>query len=100
MAQQIELSDETYQKLQALAEEQGLTPAEWIEARLSRTHTPIDAESGKDSHEGQTLADTLQGYIGVIDSSQEPYDHRERTPLGDMVAEKLAGQGIKAPWQR
>ena len=46
----------------------------------------------------------LVGYslvrYGVIDSSKEPYDDAERTPLGDAVAEKLVSQGIKAPWQR
>ena len=97
---QIELPDDVYRKLEALAKEHGLTPAEWVEARLSRDHAPIDAESGKSSHEEKTLADTLQGYIGVIDSSKEPYDDAERTPLGDAVAEKLASQGIKTPWQR
>jgi hypothetical protein len=97
---QLEMPDGVYEKLETVAKEHGLTPVEWIEAKLSPTHTPIDAESGKSSHEEQTLADTLQGYIGVVDSSKEPYDNAERTPLGDMVAENLAQQGIKAPWQR
>ncbi len=99
MTHQLELPDEVYQKLEMLAKEQGVTPAEWIAARLSH-HRGNDAEEGQDLPQQQSLLETLRGYIGVIDSSQKPYSDDERTPLGDMVAEKLASQGIKAPWQR
>lgn len=99
MTHQLELPDEVYQKLEMLANEQGVTPAEWIAARLSH-HQVNDAEEEQDSPEERPLSETLNGYIGVIDSSKEPYSDDERTPLGDLVAEKLASQGIKAPWQR
>ncbi len=99
MTHQLELPDEVYQKLELLAKEQGVTPAEWIAARLSHHHGN-DAEAGQDSPEEQPLSETLRGYIGVIDSSKELYSDDERTPLGDLVAEKLTSQGIKAPWQR
>src|SRR4051794_41031009 len=100
MTHQLELPDEVYQTLATLAKEQGVTPAEWIAARLSHNHAPMNAEEGQDSQEEQSLSETLRGYIGVVDSSKELYRDDERTPLGDMVAEKLARQGIKAPWQR
>jgi hypothetical protein len=96
----IELPDDIYKWLEREAREQGVTLAEWIAARLSGSHMPTDAEAGQDSHQEQPLSEALHGYIGVIDSSKEPYSDDERTPLGDMVAEKLASQGIKAPWQR
>ena len=99
MTHQLELPDEVYKKLELLAKEQGVTPVEWIAARLSPHHVN-EAEAGRDSPEEQSLSETLRGYIGVIDSSKEPYTDDERTPLGDLVAETLAGQGIKAPWQR
>ncbi|MBV9036661.1 MAG: hypothetical protein JO182_19385 [Acidobacteriaceae bacterium] len=99
MTHQLELPDEVYQKLEMSAKEQGVTPAEWIAARLSHHHVN-NAEGGQGSPEEQSLSETLREYIGVIDSSQEPYSADERTPLGDMVAEQLASQGIKAPWQR
>src|SRR3954447_4718011 len=96
----IEVSEATYETIEALAREKGLTPSEWVVAQIPASHGLVDAEGGNSSHKEQTLADTLQGYIGVIDSSKEQYPNAERTPLGDMVAEKLAEQGIKAPWQR
>ena len=99
MTYQLELPEEVYQKLEIVAKEQGITPAEWVAARRSH-HRGNNAEGGQDSPPEQSLLETLRGYIGVIDSSQEPYSDDERTPLGDIVAEKLASQGIQAPWQR
>src|SRR3954449_10203184 len=120
---QIEISDHAYQKLETLAKEQGLTPAEWIEARLSHDHAPVNAD------EGQPAREALASYIGAIDSSKErpapranderfksvaetiaPHtvDSRAHTPdpkyrsdFGDVVDEKMEKQGFKRPkWQR
>ena len=93
MTNQVELPDDVYRELTREAEEQKVTVAEWITARLSRAPETLNSDD-------RPLSDGLQGYVGLIDSSKDPYPDDERSPLGDMVAEKLAKQGIKAPWQR
>jgi hypothetical protein len=79
-----------------LADEQGVSPVEWIESTISR-HAP----AGTGDLSSQNLADALAPYIGAVDSSTVKPDPRYRSPFGDLVDQKLAKQGIKPPqWEQ
>lgn len=95
MTHVVELPEETYQKLQRVAEEEGVTPAEWITATVSRAGTQVPV-NGKESPR-HALAD----YIGAFDSSEVKPDERFRSDFGDVVDAKFARQGITPPrWER
>jgi hypothetical protein len=82
MTHVLELSDETYQRLQRAAENEGVTPVEWLEATKS-------------------VAEALTRYIGSVDSRTHTPDAKYRSEFGDIVDEKMAKQGSKPPeWQR
>jgi hypothetical protein len=115
----IEVSDATYEMIETLAKEKGLTPSEWLEAQFSPSHAPVNAD------EGQAAREALSPFIGAIDSSKErpeppaneqrfksvaeaiaPHtvDSRAHTPdpkyrsaFGDIVDEKMEKQGFKRP---
>jgi hypothetical protein len=88
------LPDDVYQRLKEQAGKEGVSPAEWIEAKVAGGRTVATDE------EGAPLSKALAGYIGVIDTLENPVTAKDRTALGDMVAEDLAKQGIRPPWQR
>jgi hypothetical protein len=95
MANVLELSDATFQRLQRVAEEQGITPAEWIESTLSRQ--PLTQSTGS----LKSVAEALVPYIRCVDSSKHPPDPKHRSAFGDIVDEKMAKQGLKRPeWRR
>lgn len=85
MAYQLELPNEVYDKLQKAAERDGVSPADWIDARLS------------DSSRKQPSRQALARYIGGFDSSQEMPDPKYRTEFGKIVAEKLRKGGLDIP---
>jgi hypothetical protein len=74
--------------LERTAQEQGLTPADWIAASL-----PGRSAAGEE----HSLALLLEGLIGAIDSSGEPRRGGTPTAFGDMVAKKLERQGLRRP---
>jgi hypothetical protein len=82
MTHLLELSYEVYEKLQQAAAREGVSPADWIEARL-----PVTAE-------GLPNRPVLARYLGGFDSSQELPDPKYRTEFGDIIAEKLRKQGL------
>lgn len=99
MAHQVELSDHVYQKIQQAAEQQGITPSEWIEAAFLQTNVPTTTDKETITSE-QYLGDVLQGIVGSFDSSKEQYDNRRVNPMAEMVADKLQKQGVEIPWRR
>jgi hypothetical protein len=78
----LELSDEIYTRLLDAAAASGMTPVEWIAARL-----PQPAASAKDDAEPtRTLAERFAGRVGVIDSGGQV---RAAEDIGDRFAEHL-----------
>ena len=96
MTHPLELPEHVYQMIQRAAKKEGLTPAEWIEATVSRVGTPVPA----DEETERPLSDVLKGLVGSFDSSKEHYDERVVRPMAEMVADKLQKQGIEVPWRR
>jgi hypothetical protein len=84
---QISLPDHVYENLLAVAEMQGVTPADWIASQL-----PASAEQQKKS-----LPDLLSGLVGAINSQEEPRPSYNKTAFGEAIAAKLAKQGIHRP---
>ncbi len=81
---QITLPETVYQTLLIVAQQQGITPADWIAAQLASTVT-----------EEQPLPDLLSDLVGAIDSQAEPRSPIQSTPFGQGVAAKLARQGLR-----
>lgn len=100
MTHQVELPDHVYRIIQQAAEKQGITPAEWIEATVSRVGTPVPADHQENAIGERSLREVLNGLVGSFDSSQEQYGDRQVSPMAEMVADKLQKQGIEVPWRR
>jgi hypothetical protein len=86
MSRIIELPDELFRDLERVAQERGLTPADWIA-------TTLPGASG--AVEYQPLAELLQGLIGAVDSTKEPRSGQARTAFGELIAKKLEKQGLR-----
>lgn len=97
MTHHVELPDHVYRKLQEAAEKQGITPAEWIAATVSRARAPVAAHQ---ENPERPLKEVLRGLVGKFDSSQEVFHDRSVSPIAEMVADKLQKQGIDVPWRR
>lgn len=82
----ISLPENVYCHLLAVAETQGMTPADWIASQL-----PSDGEQQK------PLATILSDLVGSINSQVEPPPAYEKTVFGEAIASKLAKQGIRRP---
>lgn len=82
----ITLSPQTYQRLLAITQAQGISPERWIDAQL-----PPKAP------EPQPLMDLLANYIGAVSSKEQPVPRPKRSAFGDAIAAKLAKQGIRRP---
>lgn len=80
MTNQVELPDDVYRELTREAEEQKVTVAEWITARLSRTPGILNSDE-------RPLSEALEGLVGVVDSRTEPSYNPRRTTIGDLIAE-------------
>jgi len=83
---QITLPETTYNALLTLAQQQGMTPADWIASQLSST---VPQE--------QPLSALIADLIGAIDSQTELHPSSQTTPFGEAIATKLARQGIRRP---
>ena len=97
MTHRVELPAHIYRIIQAAAEKEGLTPAEWIAATISRAGAPVPSDEEPPE---RPLQEVLRGLVGSFDSSKEQYDNREVNPMAEMVANKLQKQGIDVPWRR
>lgn len=83
---QITLPETVYYTLLAVAQQQGITPADWIAVQLP-SYTP----------QAQLLRDRIADLIGAIDSQAEPHHPFQKTPFGESIAAKLAQQGLRRP---
>ena len=87
---QVSLPENLYSALVKAAESSGITPEEWIAARL-------DPKSMQDKSATLTLQQRLGDLIGAINSQREPHSSGEKTSFGEGVVDKLAKQGIYLP---
>lgn len=83
---QITLPETVYHTLLTVAQQQGISPADWIAAQL-----PLALS------QEQPLSDLLADLIGTIDSQAEPHHQYRKTPFGEAIAAKLAQQGLQRP---
>ena len=83
---QIVLPEKVYNDLLTVAQQQGVTPADWIAAQLPLSSQPE-----------QPLSDLIGDLVGAIDSQEEPHHRFQKTPFGEDIAEKLAQQGLRRP---
>ena len=95
MTHTVELPDNVYQIIQQAAEKEGITPAQWIAATVSRIGSPVPADPAP-----QSAREALAPFIGIVDSSKESPDPRYRSEFGDIVDAKFEKQGIARPkWE-
>jgi hypothetical protein len=83
---QITLPETVYYTLLSVAQQQGITPADWI-----AVHLPLAPP------QEQPLPDLLNDLVGAIDSQAEPPHLFQKTPFGEGIAAKLARQGLRRP---
>jgi len=81
----IELPDEVYEGLERLAQERGVSVAEWIADNLS---LPANSLAGR------PLSELLEGLVGSVDSTTQRDGSRARTPFADLIADKFRRQGL------
>ena len=86
MSRSVDLPDSVYAALEAAASASGTTPAAWIAARLS-TPAP-DAQPECEGQDARSLADDLEGYIGLFSSGCGDLSERVSELDGDGVMEK------------
>lgn len=82
----ISLPEDVYCHLLAVAETEGVTPADWIAAHLS-----------SDVDQQKPLAALLSDLVGSINSQTETPSSYEKTVFGEAITSKLAKQGIRRP---
>lgn len=79
----ISLPADVYTALLEVAQSSGMSPVEWIVA-----HLPV-SQGGR--------FEQVSDLIGAIDSRDQVDTPAERTTFGEIIAEKLAKQGIHRP---
>ena len=97
MSRTLELPDLIYTALEEAAASSGLTPAGWIAAHLPRAtavngngRRPVRGENGQTpALPPQTLADFLEGHIGVINCPvPEPLSEHPRELFAEYLEDK------------
>lgn len=83
---QITLPETVYYTLLTVAQQQGMTPADWI-----AVHLPLASPAEP------PLPNLLADLLGAIDSQAEPHHPFPPTPFGEGIAAKLARQGLRRP---
>ena len=86
MSRIIELPDQLYRDLERVAQERGLTLADWIATTLP---------GGSNAIGQQPLSELLQGLIGAVDSTTEQRRSQARTPFGELIAREFERQGLR-----
>jgi hypothetical protein len=83
MSQPLELPDEVYSALQEAAAESGMTPADWIAARLPpKRREPLPQHA-------KTMADLFAGRIGGFHSGgREPLSEKSTEVFTDALEQK------------
>ncbi len=88
MSRTLALPEAVYAALREAAEASGMTPADWIAARLPRSSvSPEDQQQVEPS--ARTLADEFAGRTGVIGSGGQ---ERLSENTGEKFAEHLEGK--------
>ncbi len=87
MSQEFSLSDDTFEELRAIADKRGISPEEWIAAKVKE-------ERPQTTLEARPLSEVLDGLVGVIDSSGEPHSGYPDTEFTRGLVEKYEKQGL------
>lgn len=88
----VELPESDYQRLQTAAAAEGVTPAEWIAARLPAHVAVQTCSNGKPA---RTLADLFEGHIGRFSSGHgQPRIEDLRESFGEYLEAK---HGARCP---
>jgi len=100
----IDLAPEVEARLRKKAEERGQQPDEYIKEIVEQTvhagglerspSTQVVAEP-HEREETKTLAESLEGLVGVFDSSKEPRPERRQSAFDEILKEKYRKQGLK-----
>jgi hypothetical protein len=89
MSRSIELSDEDYARLEQAAEQERITPAEWIARHLPPCAEAPACTSGKSP---RTLADLFAGHVGRFSSGHgQPRIEDLRESFGEYLEVKHGG---------
>lgn len=94
MSRSIELSDEDYARLEQAAEQERITPAEWVARRIP--NWPEGPRLGPNDEPAKTLADLFEGRIGRFSSGhgQPRIEDLRGEPAGDTVEEAQRAEQV------
>jgi hypothetical protein len=96
--QTIQISEATYNALMEEIRLRGVSLEEWIQSHLPESPSEQNGHMEKTE---ETIGERLErkGLIGLVDSSQpiDPSSPPVRTPLFEIIAEKLRKQGLIIP---
>ena len=99
MSRSIELSDEEYARLERAAEQERITPAEWIARRIP--NGPKEPRLGPNGEPAKTLANLFEGHIGRFGSGNTrlsaPNSEVAGNMLGDAPRAEQAGSNGTSP---
>ena len=84
----IELPEETFLALLRIAEQKGMTPADWIASQIPAALLERDE---------RPLSDVIDKIIGTVDSSIESRPQGHFSSVSDLIAEKFRKQGLVIP---
>lgn len=83
MSRMIEVSEDVYIRIEALASAAGITMTEWVERLVPKPHRVI---GGKENP--QTLADEFNGRVGMVSSERGDLSTRVKELYGKSIMEK------------
>jgi hypothetical protein len=88
MSQKLELPDEVYNALEKVAQQEGMSPGEWVAAQLPGYPS---------ARAGYSLTEALEDVIGVIDSTTKAPPNYGQSAYGDALSAKFEKQGLRKP---
>jgi hypothetical protein len=86
MSRSVDLPDSVYAALEEAATSSGTTPAGWIAAHLPQPAPAPQPEC--EEQPARTLAERLQGYIGLVDSGRTDLAERHSELFLEGLLEK------------
>src|SRR5687767_5135975 len=86
MSRSVDLPDSVFAALEEAATASGTSPAEWIAAHLPQPAPTVEPEC--DGQPPRTLAERLEGYIGLVHSGRGDLSERVSELFADGVVEK------------
>jgi hypothetical protein len=95
MSRSVDLPDSVYAALEEAATAAGTSPAEWIASQLPQPAPTVEPEC--DGQPPRTLAERLEGYIGLVHSGRGDLSERVSELFAEGMVEKHRARQLSEP---